>query len=383
MKKVLIVTALAGFINTFLLNDIEEYKKRGYEVHCAANNNFLAGDNVLTYLEPMGVKFYDLEFNSKKPLSIKNFKLFKKIKRLLKKEQYNIIHCHTPIPGLYVRLAAKKLRKKGTKVIYTTHGLSFNKYSSRKNKLIYKFIESYLSRITDHIICINHEDYNELIKMKCENVHYLPSVGFDFNKYYSENNNIKIDEYRSSIGVSKEKIMVLSVGELSSRKNHQIIIKAISLLENHSDYVYVICGREILGSGTKDYLIKLSKDLDVNLILLGHRKDIPQIMKCSDIGAIPSIREGFGMAGVQSLAAGVPLVGSDIQGIKDYIVNEETGYLSSPFDEVSFAKNIEKLSDFSLRNEMKANCINMARKYDKCISYKKMEEIIDLIVGEK
>ena len=118
---------------------------------------------------------------------------------------------------------------------------------------------------------------------------------------------------------------MLSVGELSYRKNHQIIIEALSKALLGKKYVYVICGNGVDG-GTGEVLRQKAEKSKVRLILLGFRHDIPQIIHCSDVGAIPSVREGLGLARIQSLAAGVPLVGTDVQGIKDYIVDGETEY---------------------------------------------------------
>ena len=73
--------------------------------------------------------------------------------------------------------------------------------------------------------------------------------------------------------------------------------------------------------------------------------DIPEITAISDIGVIPSIREGLGLAGVQSLAAGVPVIGSSVQGIKDYIVDGKDGYLCAPFDDTAFAEHENLLKE--------------------------------------
>lgn len=97
----------------------------------------------------------------------------------------------------------------------------------------------------------------------------------------------------------------------------------------------------------------------------------------SDIGVIPSIREGLGLAGVQSLAAGVPVIGSSVQGIKDYIVDGKDGYLCDPFDDTAFAEKIQLLSDAQKRNEMEPFCREMAAKFDNNVSFAQMQKIYD------
>ncbi len=377
MKKALIVANLAGFAS-FLFNDMQILSEMGYAVTFAANANKLAWADTKARLEEMQVPFVQIDFDSKNPLSSKNRAAYKQIKVLLKEGGYDLIHCHTPIAGLITRLAAAKYRKKGTKVIYTTHGLSFTSYSSWKSKLIYRAIEKAGAKRSDAIITINHEDFEALKAMKaCKNVFYIHGVGVDTQKY----SNVDIDKskYRADLGIPDDKIMILSVGELSVRKNHSIIIDALATLENKDEYIYVICGNGING-GTTDILTEKAKESGVNLLMLGFRFDIPEITACSDIGAIPSIREGLGLAGIQSLAAGVPLIGTAVQGIKDYIHDDVTGYLCAPFDVLGYAEAIKKLSTAEARNLMKENCISISKEFDKSISAAEMKQIYNIIL---
>lgn len=232
-------------------------------------------------------------------------------------------------------------------------------------------MEKFGSLFCDAMITINREDYANAKKMFCKNVFYINGVGVNVDEY----RNAKVDKksYRESIGVKENQLMVLSVGELSERKNHQVIIDAISMIDD-IDIVYVICGNGING-GTRNMLEEKAAKKNVKLIMLGFRFDIPQITSVSDIGAIPSIREGLGLAGIQSLAAGIPLVGTDVQGIKDYIIDGETGYLAKAHDAEGFAKGIRLLGDESTRKCMIEKCVEMSQKFSSKVSQKQMEAI--------
>ena len=124
MKKALIIANLAGFAS-FLLHDINTLQNMGYEIFYAANANKLKWKDTKRKLEEKNVKFIQVDFDSKNPFSFQNIKSFRQISKLLKEEKFDLIHCHTPIPGMTVRLAARRNRRKGTKVIYTTHGFAF------------------------------------------------------------------------------------------------------------------------------------------------------------------------------------------------------------------------------------------------------------------
>ena len=117
-------------------------------------------------------------------------------------------------------------------------------------------------------------------------------------------------------------------------------------------------------------LLKFAEEKEVDLRLLGFRYDIPEIIRCSDIGVLPSLREGLGLFGIQSLASGVPVVGSRVQGIRDYILEGKTGYLCEPTDAEAFGRAIQKLALLSdvQRERMKTECKKKAREFSSEVS---------------
>ena len=381
MKKALLVANLAGFAS-FLLSDMDILQKQGYEIVYAANGDCLAWEDTRKELDKRNVRFVHLDIHSQNPLAKQNIKAYKELRKLLKQEYFDLIHCHTPIAGLIARLAAANCRKKGTRVLYTTHGLAFTEKSSWKAKIMYRTMEDFGSKLCDGIITINRADYDQVKKMHCANVFYIHGVGVDIARYRDVV--ISRKEYRASIGVQPQDVMILSVGELSTRKNHQVIIDAISKLADKQRYIYVICGNGIDG-GTGQMLLRMAEEKNVRLKLLGFRWDIPELTKCSDIGAIPSVREGLGLAGVQSLAAGVPLVGSNVQGICDYIEDGKTGFLCDPFDAEAFAAAIEKLEAMEpeKRKAMEQQSVMMAQNFDMEISEKERFLIYKQLVFER
>ncbi|CAM3131478.1 glycosyltransferase [Sporolactobacillus spathodeae] len=382
MEKALIVANLAGFFN-FLWNDIKILEGMGYSIEVAANCIMNDGEyypEVKKFKEKK-ICFYNVNFDSKNPLSPQNIRAFNQIKNILRQNKYQLIHCHTPIAGIFTRLAARSIRRHDCKVIYTTHGFAFTDTSSKKSWLIYYNIERFCSRFTDAIITINHLDFDNAKRMKCKKVFCIPGVGVDVAKY--RDMNINRVEYRKSIGVQENKIMVLSVGELSQRKNHQAVIKALGLLNDKEKYVYVICGTEVVNSGMKKHLQDLARENNVNLVLLGHRLDTAQIYKCADISAIPSLREGLGLAGIEALAAGIPVIGANVQGIREYVIDSEDGYLCNPNEIESISSIIDKLSNISeeTKESMYRKCVEIASKFDISVSNQKMKLIYETVLG--
>lgn len=378
MKKALIVTAFARFVKSFLTNDIKILQDMGYEVHCAANIHHAGAECMSDYFADMGVIFHQIDFSSNKPISKETIVSYLEVKKIIKENYFDVIHVHTPIAGAITRYACKNQRKRGTTVIYTTHGFYFHKYSSKKTWLIFHTIEDFMSRYTDAMITINHEDYNNAKIMHCSKVYYIPGVGVDTKRYTDIV--INRNDYRKKLGIGKDDLLILAVGELSNRKNHQIIIKALSELKIQNA-VFMICGNAMTSANTKDKLEEMAKESKVDLRLMGLRDDIPQICKCADIGVMPSTREGLGLSGIEMLAAGIPVVASNVHGIVDYIIDGEDGYLCAPGDAHAFAQAILKLRNEEKRKSMVDKCINIAKKFDKKYSYKKMRDIYEELLS--
>ena len=382
MKKALIVSALAGFTVTFLQHDIKLLQEMGYEVHCAGSLGHRTHAEYAETFGDLGAAFHQIDFASKSPFSRQTLIAMKQLRRLIKEQRFDVIHCHTPIPGVVVRatMAGQKIfAPKKTKIIYTTHGFYFHKTSDRKSWLLYYPIEKLMSLFGDAIITINEEDFANAKRMWSKRAYHINGVGFDCEKYKSTV--IDRNAYRESLGIDKNDFVVLSTGELSDRKNHQIIIKAIAKL-GRTDICYVICGKAVQGQGTYDQLTQLARATGVKLMLLGHRPDIPEICHCADIGAFPSTREGLGLSGLEMLASGLPVVSSNVHGIMDYMADGVNGYTISPYDVDGFASAINRLLDKDLRNSMRQACVESAAKFDKSISHKQMQNIYSELLGD-
>ena len=94
----------------------------------------------------------------------------------------------------------------------------------------------------------------------------------------------------------------------------------------------------------------------MKVVLTGFRSDIPEICRCADIGVLPSKREGLGLAGIEMLASGLPIVASEVHGIVDYVNDGFNGYLADPDDSHDFAEKIRMLYDPETRKRIAENC---------------------------
>jgi glycosyltransferase involved in cell wall biosynthesis len=351
--KILYVTTVSSTM-MFFTSHINMLLDQGHTVDLACNFDLPINPQLLE----RGCNVFDIEFQ-RSPIKKENYTSLKHLKKLIIENDYDIVHTHTPIASVCVRLACKNMKK--VKVIYTAHGFHFFKGAPLKNWLIYYPIERLLAKYTDVLITINKEDYsraNKSFRAGC--VEYIPGVGLDTKKIFE----VIVDKSakREEIGVPKGAFVILSVGELNKNKNHETIIKAVAKLKNPNIY-YVICG---MGS-LDNYLKNLARELglDKKVKLLGFRKDIVEICKASDIFAFPSKREGLGLAALEAMSTGLPIITSSVHGIVDYSIDGETGFSCSPTDVDGFAKAIEKMTkNEDMRSIMCRNNILNVKKYD-------------------
>ena len=352
--KILFVTTVSNTVNLFLIPHIKQLVDQGHQVDVAFNTVQEVKKDVIE----LGCKVHNIEFQ-RSPLRRQNISAYIKLKKIIMAEKYNIVHTHTPVSSACVRLACRKL--KDVKVIYTAHGFHFYKGAPLLNWLFFYPIEKWLSRYTDALITINREDYQRAKnKFKSKVIKYIPGIGLDTSKYSER----KIDKklIREQLGVPYKSLVILSVGELNYNKNHEVIIKAIAKMNNANIY-YLICGQ----GPQEEYLKNLAKEMNLekNIKFLGFRQDIPEICKVSNVFAFPSRREGLGLAALEAMASGLPIVTSFLHGIKDYSVDGVTGYVSDVEDVDGFKRALEQiLYNKELSKKMGEHNSVFVEKYD-------------------
>lgn len=384
-QKVLIVASVVSFIEWFNKENVDYLnKEKRCELHIACNLDYMEDTDekrTMLYIQKIkseGVILHNIHF-ARSPFEWQNINCYKQLKKIINENHFDLIHVHTPTVSILTRLAACKARKTGTIVMYTCHGFHFHNAASIKNWLLFYPMEKIMSRFCDYIITINREDYNRAKTFHALNVRYIPGVGVDINRIHKCNINKK--EYKRKIGVPENCILVLSIGEMIKRKNHEVIVKALAKVKMPNVY-YAICGKGPLRSYLQKLAIKLG--IEDRVKFLGFRKDIPELCNAADISAFPSLIEGLGLAGIEAMAAGVPLVSSNVHGIRDYVIDGETGYTFNPSDIDGFARAISALAcDEDLRKKMADNCWNAVAPFNIDYALRIMWNIYDEILIEK
>ena len=365
MGKRLLVTSTDLMMVQFLVPHVINLAENGFEVEIACSDVGGRMDEIREKLKNH-VKAIHVVRLVRSPASPVNLKGYQDMKKVIHDGCYDIIWTNEPVMGVATRLAARKARKKGTKVLYMAHGFHFFKGAPKVNWMIYYPIEKFAAHYCDEIVTINQEDYKRAQKMHVPSVKYIHGIGVNTERLQKKENQGNI---REELGLKQDDFLVLSVGELNENKNHRVIIQALGNIKD-TEIHYVICGK----GDQLEALRTLAEEQGVqdNVHFLGYRTDVVDICSQSDIFAFPSHREGLGLAALEAMYSGLPLVASKVRGPVDFMKDGETGYMCSPDDETAFADAIKRLkTDVNRRIRMGENNQKVVRAF--CLESVKKE----------
>ncbi|MEC0090749.1 hypothetical protein PMSM_11535 [Paenibacillus macquariensis subsp. macquariensis] len=345
--KVAFVASIYGHFGNFHLPYMDLLQQKGCEVHAYAQ----PGEE-RQRLEQKGIVCHDVPIQ-RSPLQAQNWKALRVLTESFRKEGFQFVHVHTPVASILGRIAAHRAGVPCT--LYTAHGFHFFKGAPLLNWMLYYPFERWMARFTDVLITINGEDFERALKFPVRNkVTYVSGVGIDLNVYggREEHPATKTEktEWRRQLfdlptnAEEEPAFVVLCVAELNANKNQKQLIEALCQLGDHVGNIHLA----LAGTGPSEQtLLELANQLGVRdrVHMLGYRRDIPDLLRACDAAVLVSYREGLPRAIMEAMAAGKPVIGTDIRGLRDLIDHEITGILVPVDDAVATAKAFLQLRD--------------------------------------
>jgi len=339
--KVLQVTSIAASVKTLLLPLIDGLVKNHFQVDiCCAN------DQYANHLRDKGYNVIIGPFR-RKLISFSHVKSLFFLCRLIKKDDYDIIHLHTPIIAAIGRISAKLARK--PTVIYTAHGFYFHEDMNFLMKKAFIFIEMLLARwATDWLFTQSLEDAESakiLQFMKNEERIIWIGNGVEIEKFAVKYQKEKI---KKELNLDNNKKVILFIGRLVEEKGIIELIEAFYKVKKQCADVKLLCVGETLESDRdkKTYVLIKSLiqklELQKDVILTGFRDDIPVILSVADVFVLPSHREGMPRTIIEAMASGKPVIATDIRGCREEVIHEKSGLLVK-------ARDLEGIADAIMR----------------------------------
>lgn len=328
MGKALFVTAAANMIWQFNRQNILILKQMGEDVVVATNFEKPGTitqkqvEQLQAWLDDHDVRWYQVDFERGIGNWSTNLKVIRQLRQIMRQEQITLLHCQSPIGAALGRIAAAFER---VKVIYTAHGFHFFHGGPSFNWFLFFPIEFYLSFYTDILVVINDEDYAVARHFHQNTLMQIAGIGVDVSGALavpeSQRQNAR-RHLRADWGMTDDDFVMLNVGELSVRKNQTVILQAMAECDNMNQHLF-IAGVGPLKATLEAQAIELG--IAARVHFLGYRDDIRNLHYAADVNVFPSKQEGLAIAGLESVIDGLYLIGSDVRGIRDYILTSEMG----------------------------------------------------------
>ena len=356
--KILYVATVLSHICQFHLPYLQMLQEQGHEIHVAAHDNLSEKNGLqLKYTD----RHIEIPFH-RSPFDPRNLTAYRKLKALLKQTHYDLIVCNTPVGGVLTRLAARKSRRSGTRVIYIAHGFHFYQGASKKNWLLFYPLEKALARLCDVVVTINEEDY-QLAKARFPGkIAHIHGIGVREDRYHPAT----VEEQREMRrweGLSPEDFVVLCTGELNENKSQKTLISAASILKDKIPNLRVL----LAGNGPKEQDLRsqiAAEGLEDHVKLLGYRTDLEKLVPAVDVVVSCSKRAGLPLNIVEAMLCRKPVVASVNRGNAELVKDGETGFLAAPEDASAFAERILQLQrDRTLAKRMGDAGLEKAQAY--------------------
>lgn len=375
--KILHICAIGATAEGLLLPQINYLLSRNLSVEIACSQG-----PTVEKLQKQGYVIHPVQID-RRISPVLNLKSIYQLMKLIRQQQYDLVHVHTPIAAVLGRIAAKLAGVKA--IVYTSHGLPFHDRSSPKEYALYSNVEKFAALLTDLILSQNHEDIVTAKKLGLcppEKIAYLGN-GVDIDRF----NGVRLDpthqtQLRKSFGIPDTADLIIgTIGRLTRKKGCGYLIEATAkLLPQFPNLHTLVIGSEASGDPEpiKAELMEriCTLGIEKHVTFTGSRQDIPEILGLLDIFTLPTFtHEGLPRSIVEAMSMGLPVVATDIRGCREAVVHQETGLIVPPQDSEKLAESLGiLLANPDLRLAYgKASRHRVESEYDENLVFQRLE----------
>ncbi len=298
-----------GGIEVLLLNICKVYDKSRFKI---AVCSFKEENALEEEFRRAGIEFYTL-----KKLQGIDLTLIYKLRKLYKVLDIDIVHTHNAAQWVYGALSCAGLKK--PVVVHTQHS-SFEK----GHKMLLCSLK-YLARNTKAVIAVAKYVSDYLVNVARLDERNIRTIhnGINIRNF---NLSVDLNKKRSSLGLREQCPVVGIVARLVAIKDHRLLLTAFKeVSRSFPDAQLIIVGDGVLLEELKKYARSLKLEREV--LFLGARTDIPEILKLIDIFVLSSLNEGMSITLLEAMAAGLPIIATQVGGNPEVVIHNRTGLL--------------------------------------------------------
>lgn len=314
-------------------------------------------------VESLGIPVYIIPSLTRSIHPVKDWKCVWDLVHLSRQVKPSIIHAHSSKAGTVARIAGKIC---GIPTVFTAHGWGFSPGTPRLRGFVALLIEKLLAPISSRIICVSESDRQQALNKGVGNKQILTTIRYGINEQSTQ-----------EPALLKQPARFIMVARFNEQKDQPTLIKALAHMPHLLVYV------DFVGSGPSLQSCKqLAKDLGVweRVSFLGDRRDVPKLLAESQAFILSTHYEGLPISILEAMRAGLPIIGSSVNGIPEEVEHQSTGLLIPPRNVELLAQAIQILSDSpELRLSMgKAS----RKKFESQFTISHMTEQVDMLYKE-
>ena len=263
-----------------------------------------------------------------------------KVRAILKRERYDVVHFHTSRAHSMAPLA----RSFGSTLIVT------RRMDYRPNRVFAAYL---FNRAVDGVVAISTGVADSLAAAGVDRQRVtVVHSGVDCERFRPPTSQERADA-RGALGISDSEIVISAVGALEQRKGHRYLIEAIGAIAAAGKFKCFIAGQGAIHKVLQGE-IAVIRSLE-RIKLLGRVDDLRELLWASDIFAMPSLKEGLGVAALEAMASAIPVIASDVGGLREVVEGDRTGIIVPPANATAIASAIVRLAESAeLRSQMGA-----------------------------
>lgn len=250
-----------------------------------------------------------------------DLKLVSLIRRYIKNNKVDIIHCHGYKSNFYGLLSAKnKLPLVTTNHNWLTHHWKLK---------VYCFLDGLWMRYFDRIVAVSDGIKRDMLRYKIpEKKIMVIDNGIDVGRF---NRKIATEDIKKEFGINGNIKVIGTIGSLKFEKGHVYLLRvAREVIKSFKDVKFFIVGDGPLRKQLEDEAKNLG--IEKNIIFTGLRNDVPELLSIMDIFVLPSIKEGLPMVLLEAMASKKPVVATKVGAIPKIINDNKSGILVEPQD---------------------------------------------------
>ena len=357
MKKIKILRIINRFNiggPTYNATFLTAFLGEGYETMLVGGLPEKGESDSLFILDRYGVKPVLIEEMVREPNLKSDRRAYFRLKRIIKEFKPDIVHTHASKAGALGRKAAHSC---GVPIIiHTFHGHVFHSYFGKVKTGIFKFIERNLAKKSTGIIAISNLQKEELVAhhkiCPVEKITVIP-LGFDLTLFHDKAVTDR-SRIRGEYHLPDDTVAIAIVGRLAPIKDHDFFLRVIErVLEKTKNAIKVF----IVGDGPERETIrskveKVNEKFPEAIIMTSWIKDIGSFNAGMDILCLTSKNEGTPVSLIEAQAANIPVITTDVGGVRDIMLDGETGFIIPPGDEGLYEERLIELCDNENKRKM-------------------------------